>query len=95
MISKKEVEHVANLAHLKLSEEENEVFIEQLAEILNYIEKLNELDTDDVQATAYTVPMNNVFREDKVEQSISREKLLANAPEKKEGHFRVPQIIAD
>jgi len=93
MINKKDVEYIANLAHLKVDEEEKELFTKQLGDILNYVEKLNELETEGVIPTAYTVPMKNVFREDKVEPSISREKALANAPDEKEGQFRVPRII--
>jgi aspartyl-tRNA(Asn)/glutamyl-tRNA(Gln) amidotransferase subunit C len=95
MINKKDVEYIANLAHLKVDEDEKELFTKQLGDILNYVEKLNELETEGVIPTAYTVPMKNVFREDKVEPSISREKALANAPDEKEGQFRVPRIIGE
>ncbi|RQD71128.1 MAG: Asp-tRNA(Asn)/Glu-tRNA(Gln) amidotransferase subunit GatC [Halanaerobium sp. MSAO_Bac5] len=95
MIDKKDVEYSADLAHLKLSEEEKELYTEQIAKIFDYVEKLNELDTEDVVPTAYTVPMKNVMREDEVEESLDREKSLANAPDKKEGQFRVPKIMSE
>ncbi|HLV09307.1 MAG TPA: Asp-tRNA(Asn)/Glu-tRNA(Gln) amidotransferase subunit GatC [Halanaerobiales bacterium] len=95
MIEKEVLEHIAELAYLELDEEEKEIFTKQLGDILNYVEKLNEVDTEGVVPTAYTVPMENVFREDQVKPSMVREKVLANAPEKKEGQFRVPKIIGD
>ncbi|MGM0602205.1 MAG: Asp-tRNA(Asn)/Glu-tRNA(Gln) amidotransferase subunit GatC [Bacillota bacterium] len=95
MIDKKEVEHAAGLAQLKLDEEEKEKYTEQIGEILNYVDKLNELDTEGVVPTAYTVPMKNVLREDKVEKSLPREKSLANAPDQKDGQFRTPKIMSD
>lgn len=95
MISKKDVEYIANLANLKIDEEDKELFTGQLDDILNYVEKLNELDTEGVVPTAYTVPMKNVLREDRVGPSIPRGKALANAPDKKDGQFRVPRIISE
>ncbi|AZO96248.1 Asp-tRNA(Asn)/Glu-tRNA(Gln) amidotransferase subunit GatC [Halocella sp. SP3-1] len=95
MISKKDVEYIANLANLEVDEADKDVFAKQLGDILEYVEKLNELDTDGVVPTAYTVPMKNVFREDKAEPSIKRDKALANAPDKKDGQFRVPPIISE
>lgn len=95
MISKKDVEYIANLANLEINDDDKEMFTRQISDILDYVAKLNELETDDVIPTAYTVPMKNVLREDKVEPSIPREKTLANAPNKKDGHFRVPKIISE
>lgn len=95
MISKKEVEHIAELAHLRLTGEDKLVFTKQLGDILNYIEKLDELDTEDIVPTAYTIPMKNILREDKPEPSIEREKALLNAPEQVNGLFRVPKIISE
>jgi len=85
------------LAEEKLAkyEEEKELYTEQIGKILDYVDKLSELDTDDVVPTAYTVPMKNVLREDKVEESLPREKSLSNAPDKKDGHFRAPKIMSD
>ncbi len=88
-----EIEHVAMLARLKLSDDEKGLFSAQVGGIINYIEKLNELDTSDVEPTAHVLPMNNVFREDKLRSSLPREKALQNAPDRDEGFYRVPKII--
>ncbi|NPV45199.1 MAG: Asp-tRNA(Asn)/Glu-tRNA(Gln) amidotransferase subunit GatC [Firmicutes bacterium] len=94
-ISKKDVEHVAQLARLHLEEEEKELYTRQLNSILNYMEKLGELDTSDVEPTAHVLPIKNVFREDRVEQSMDIEEVLRNAPDREEGFFKVPKIIED
>lgn len=92
-ITLKEVEHVARLARLALSEEEKEQMRSQLDRILAYMEKLNQLDTTGVEPTSHVIPMTNVFREDAVVPSLPREEALANAPDRQEGFFRVPRII--
>lgn len=92
-ITKKEVEHVARLARLELSEEEKEVFTKQLNSILTYMEKLNELDTSNVEPTSHILPIQNVFKEDEVRGSLPREKALSNAPDRTEEFYRVPKII--
>jgi aspartyl-tRNA(Asn)/glutamyl-tRNA(Gln) amidotransferase subunit C len=92
-ILKEEVEHVGRLARLALTEGEKELFSQQLSSILTYVEKLKELDTTQVEPTTHVVPLQNVFREDKVEPSLAREAALSNAPERTEGFFRVPKII--
>ncbi|MBI2080603.1 MAG: Asp-tRNA(Asn)/Glu-tRNA(Gln) amidotransferase subunit GatC [candidate division NC10 bacterium] len=92
-ITLKEVEHVARLARLALSDEEKEQMRSQLDRILGYIEKLNQLDTTAVEATSHVIPMTNVFREDAVIPSLPRDEALANAPDRLEGFFRVPRII--
>ncbi len=92
-ISKKEVEYVARLARLELSEEEKKKFSEQLSQILSYINKLNELNTDKVKATSHVLPLTNIFREDKAKESLSQEAVLSGAPSKAKGHFKVPKII--
>lgn len=93
MITKTEVQKVAHLARLELSPEEVELFTTQLNDILQAAEKLQALDTEGVQPTAYAVPMQNVFREDVPEPSLSREEALANAPDPQDGYFRVPKIM--
>ncbi|WP_088553122.1 Asp-tRNA(Asn)/Glu-tRNA(Gln) amidotransferase subunit GatC [Calderihabitans maritimus] len=93
MISKKEVEHVALLARLELSEEEKEMYTQQLGSILEYINKLNELDTENVEPTAHVLPMRNVFREDQSRTWLDNETALANAPSKQDGYFKVPRIV--
>lgn len=88
-----EVEYVARLARLKLSEEEKEIFTHQLNTILDYMDKLNELDTSGVEPTYHVVGHTNAFREDRVQQPMSREEVMANAPSRRGGFFRVPRII--
>jgi|YelNatPaOPRAMG01_1025707.scaffolds.fasta_scaffold00724_4 aspartyl-tRNA(Asn)/glutamyl-tRNA(Gln) amidotransferase subunit C len=92
-VTRKEVEHIAELARLKFNEEELESFTEQLNEILTYVEKLNELDTENVKPLLHPVEGQNVFREDIVKPSIKREDALLNAPDGSEEFFRVPKVI--
>jgi aspartyl-tRNA(Asn)/glutamyl-tRNA(Gln) amidotransferase subunit C len=92
-ITRAEVEHVARLARLELSDEEKETFTSQMDAILAYVEKLNELDTSGIVPTAHAVPMENAFRDDLVNPSIGVENALANAPDRVEGFFRVPKVI--
>jgi len=89
----KEVEHVAILARLSLSEEEKEVFAEQLSSILDYADRLNEIVTDDVEPLAHILPIDNIFREDIKKPSTSREEILSNAPLVEDGQYKVPKII--
>ena len=88
-----EVEHVALLARLQLSAAEKEVFTGQLNAILEYVEKLNELDTTGIEATYHVVPHQNVMRQDGVTESLAPEVSLENAPDQAQGCFRVPKII--
>ena len=67
----------------------------QLDAILNYVDKLNELETRDVPPTSHAIPMTNVFREDAVRPCLSQEEALANAPDRQEGFFRVPRILEE
>ncbi|MBI5902449.1 MAG: Asp-tRNA(Asn)/Glu-tRNA(Gln) amidotransferase subunit GatC [Deltaproteobacteria bacterium] len=92
-ITKQDVLHVAELARLALSEEEMELYTRQLQRILNYVEKLSELDTSGVVPTTYTVPLAHAVREDRSAPSIPQEEALRNAPEKERGCFKVPQVI--
>lgn len=92
-ITKKEVEHVARLARLTLSEDEKEILTNQLNSILTYMEKLNELNTKDVEPTSHVFPIQNVFKEDILKDSLPREKALSNAPDRTEEFYRVPKII--
>ena len=94
-ITREEVEHVARLARLGLSEEERERMRAQLDAILTYIDKLNELDTTDVEPTSHVIPITNVFREDKVWTSLSQDEALTNAPDRQEAFFRVPRILEE
>lgn len=92
-ITKKDVEYVAKLAKLRLSEKEKEKFTKQLDQILKYVDKLNELNTKRVKPTSHVLPLKNVFREDRVGKSLKVEKTLENAPEKARGFFKVPKVI--
>lgn len=92
-ITKKEVEYVARLARLALGEEEKEKITTQLDSILGYMDKLNKLDTKNVEPTSHVLPINNVWRQDEVKPSLTQEEILANAPEKQEGFFKVKKII--
>jgi aspartyl-tRNA(Asn)/glutamyl-tRNA(Gln) amidotransferase subunit C len=94
-ISKQEVEHVARLARLELTEAEQDAFSRQLSSILAYMAQLDSVDIAGVEPTATVVGQTNVFREDEVRPSLSVEKALANAPETEESHFVVPRIIED
>jgi len=95
MIERKDVEHVARLARLALSDAEIEKMREQLNGILAYIEKLNALATDDVEPTSHAVPMVNVMRDDAPGPCLPRDEALANAPDRAGEFFRVPRIIED
>jgi aspartyl-tRNA(Asn)/glutamyl-tRNA(Gln) amidotransferase subunit C len=92
-ISREEIEHIALLARLHLSEEEKDLFGSQLSRILDYMEKLNELDTRDVEPTSHVLPLCNVMRDDILRPSIPRENALANAPDHTDKFYRVPKII--
>ena len=93
MIERKDVEHVARLARLALTDAELEKMREQLNGILSYIEKLNALDTRDVEPTSHAVPMVNVMRDDVPGPCLPRDEALANAPDRAGEFFRVPRII--
>ena len=92
-ITRAEVEHVARLARLELSDEEKETFTGQMDAILAYVDKLNELDTTGIVPTAHAVPMENAFRNDEEAPSIGIDNALANAPDRVESFFRVPKVI--
>ena len=94
-VTKKDVEKIAELARLKFTEEELENFTPQMNEILSYMDKLNELDTENVKPLSHSVEQTNVFREDELKPSISTEDALKNAPAKDDHHFRVPKVIGD
>lgn len=91
----KDVEHVAKLARLEFTEAEKETFTHQLNDILSYIEKLNKLDTTNVEPLSHVIELGNVFREDTVRTSLDREQALMNAPDRTEEFFRVPKVIGD
>lgn len=92
-ISMQDVEHVAKLARLDLTEEEKQTFTGQLNAILKYAEQLNSIDTDGVEPTSHVVPMSNVMREDEVRPSLPLDKVFLNAPDEEDGQFKVPAIL--
>ncbi|WP_186578441.1 Asp-tRNA(Asn)/Glu-tRNA(Gln) amidotransferase subunit GatC [Aquibacillus kalidii] len=92
-ISKEQVKHVAHLARLALTDEEVEKMTQQLGDIINYAELLNELDTDNVEPTTHVLDLKNVMRKDEPKKWIEKEDALKNAPDQKNGHFRVPSIL--
>jgi len=93
IITKKEVEYVAKLAKLEFDEGEKEEFTSQLNSILDYFRKLNELDTEKVEPTAYVISMPNLLNEDKVKPSLPQEEVLSNSKFIKKGYFKVPKIM--
>ena len=92
-ITPAEISHVADLARLKMSPEEGRAMAKQLDEILSYVAKLNELNTDGVTPTTHAISIVNAFREDDVKASLPREKTLANAPQENGESFVVPRVI--
>lgn len=95
-ISRRDVEHVATLARLALSEDELELYRDQLGRILAHAERVTSLDTEGVPPTSHPLPLANVFRPDEVGKpapSLTHEAALANGPAVEAGHFRVPRIL--
>jgi aspartyl-tRNA(Asn)/glutamyl-tRNA(Gln) amidotransferase subunit C len=90
---KMDIEKVARLARLELSEQEKTTLGSQLDQILTYVELLNGVDTSGVEPTSHAIPLQNVFREDETRPSLPREEVLGVAPEQEDGHFKVPRII--
>jgi aspartyl-tRNA(Asn)/glutamyl-tRNA(Gln) amidotransferase subunit C len=95
LVTKKDVEKISELARLKFNETELENFTEEMNKILSYVEKLNELDTENVEPLSHPNETINVFRNDELKQSISTEDALKNAPDKDDKFFKVPKVIQD
>lgn len=93
IISDETIEYVGILAKLELSEEEKEQAKKDMKSMLDYIDKLNELDTENVEPMSHIFPVNNVFREDVVTNKDDRDNILKNAPEQKNGSFAVPKTV--
>jgi aspartyl-tRNA(Asn)/glutamyl-tRNA(Gln) amidotransferase subunit C len=91
----KDVEHIAALAKLEFTEAEKEKFTHQMNQILDYMNKLNSLDTSAVEPLSHVIELSNVFREDEVKPGVSTEEALRNAPEKNEQFFKVPKVISE
>ena len=94
-IDESQVRRVALLSRLELSDEEVAQFSGQLSDIVEYIEKLNELDTDNVEPLAHCLPVYNVLREDTPRPSLTNDEAMANAPEREDEYFKVPKILDD
>ena len=93
MIGKEDVEYVAWLARLELTEEEKERFTRRLGQVLEHAEKIKSLSTREVEPTSHVVPLKNVMREDEVLPGLTREEALSNAPRREGGYFVVPRIV--
>ncbi|MDD2619349.1 MAG: Asp-tRNA(Asn)/Glu-tRNA(Gln) amidotransferase subunit GatC [Syntrophomonadaceae bacterium] len=89
----KEVEHVALLARLELNADEKQTFAEQMGTILDYANRLNELDTDGIEPLSHILPVFNVLRDDEVKPGSPREEILSNAPLLEDQQYKVPKII--
>jgi aspartyl-tRNA(Asn)/glutamyl-tRNA(Gln) amidotransferase subunit C len=92
-ITDETIEYVGILAKLELSDEEKEQAKKDMTNMLDYVSKLDELDTDGVEAMSHAFPVNNVFREDVVTNGDDRDNMLKNAPESKEGCYKVPRTF--
>ncbi|MDQ0300484.1 aspartyl-tRNA(Asn)/glutamyl-tRNA(Gln) amidotransferase subunit C [Salibacterium salarium] len=92
-ISKDQVRHVAHLARLSVTEDEVDTFTEQLDAIIGFAEQLNELDTENVEATTHVLDIHNVLREDEERPSLTREEALKNAPDQEDGQVKVPSVL--
>jgi len=89
-----QIEHIAKLSKLELTEEEKELYSQQLSSVLEYVEQLQEIDTENVEPTANVTGLSNVWREDKIEKSdVKHSDIAQNAPEFKDGSFVVPGVF--
>ena len=94
-VTKEDIQNVAGLSRLAIPDTETDVYIAQLGGFLEYVENLEEIDTEGVAPTTYALPMQNVFREDVVKPSLDREAALSNAPMKEDGYFKVPRVLEE
>ena len=93
LVSIEEVEKIASLSMLYVSDDDKKMLQESLETILAHAQRLNELDTENVVPTTYILKQQNVFREDEILPARERDDLLKNAPEKEDGYFIVPQVV--
>ena len=94
-LSREDVKKVSLLARLQLSDDELDQMTDQLGQIVEYVEQLSELDTDDIEPMAHAVEVSNVFAEDVVRPSFDRDQMLAGAPKKDEECYRVPAVLGE
>lgn len=92
-ITKEQLKHIANLANLSFSDEELDKYAIDLSDTLNFVNQLNEVNTDNVEITTSILGEYNIFREDEVKESFDRELLLQNAPDRQDGMFKIPRVI--
>jgi len=92
-ITKEEVLYVAELARLNLDDASIDTFAGQIGDVLEYVDKLNEVDTEGLRPTSHAISLTNAFREDEERPPLDREQVLANAPEKEDGNFVVPKVV--
>ncbi|MHC1592877.1 MAG: Asp-tRNA(Asn)/Glu-tRNA(Gln) amidotransferase subunit GatC [Methermicoccaceae archaeon] len=93
LISREDLEHMGWLSRLALTDEEKDVFAHQLNTVLQYFNQLDEVDTEGVEPTYHVLRMDNVFRKDAVEPSLTQEEVLSNAPRVEKDHIRAPRIL--
>jgi aspartyl-tRNA(Asn)/glutamyl-tRNA(Gln) amidotransferase subunit C len=93
MIRKEEIEHIGWLARIKLSEEEKELFEQQLSSILDYFAVLDEVDTTDVEPTSHVIGLTDVVRQDVPKESLEQSEVLRNAPKKEKGYIKSPRML--
>lgn len=93
IISDETIDYVGILAKLELSAQEKEAAKKDMGRMLDYIDKLNELDTSQTEPMSHIFPINNVFREDEVTNGDDHDQILKNAPEQKDGAFKVPKTV--
>ena len=94
-LTRQEVEQIANLARLDLSDEQIALYQEQLSAILVYADRLNELNLDGVEPTTQPVPLTNVMRADVIESALPTEKALANAPQRASNQFGIQAVLEE
>lgn len=92
-ISKKDVEHVAKLSRLELSEEEKSQYTQELGAILDYVDELNSAPTEGIEPISQISGLKNIAREDEIEESLPTEKALQNAPDKKDKFIKVKKVF--
>ena len=93
-VTKKDVKKIAELARLEFTESDLESYTTEMNKMLDYVDKLNELDTENVQPLSHPIENTNVFRKDEVKESTEREDALKNAPDKSSEYFKVPKVIS-
>lgn len=94
-LSREQVEHVALLARVGITDEDVDRFSHQLSDVLDYFERLREVDTENVPPTSHTLPLHNIMREDEPQPPLGADEVLANAPQQEDGRIRVRAILEE